>query len=204
MNLCVIADIHGTPKYVPRLKELEYDLLIVCGDITHFGHSQEAMKILDRLPEPYLAVHGNCDYTDVLEALDRKGCNLHEKSVEKGEVFFGFGGGNHFLGKTPCEYTEEEIYEGLSRAPESCILVTHVPPKDTKADRSLLKHVGSKAVRRVAEEKNSRVILCGHIHESRNSDYIRGTLVINPGEFSKGYYALVSTEDSTFSLEQFR
>lgn len=206
MELCCIADLHGKCDYVPRLNEIAYDLLVICGDITNFGHCREALDILSLIPEPYVAVHGNCDYKDVLDALDQMECNLHRNCVHiKNEALAGFGGSNPFVGKTPSEYTEEDIYRGLSSVPEPCILVTHAPPKNTRTDKAFkLKHVGSTAVRQIAEEKNPTLLLCGHIHESRNTDYIGDTLVVNPGKFSDGYYALISTEEMECSLRKLR
>ncbi len=138
--------------------------------------------------------------------MDEKGCNLHKKQkIIEGETFCGFGGGNTFLGKTPSEYSEKEILQGLSSIPEGCILVTHAPPKNTKMDRVLMvKHVGSTAVRQTIEEKNPKMCFCGHIHESRNIDTVNETMVVNPGKFSKGYYSLVDTDDKTCTLEQFK
>ncbi len=206
MNLCCVSDLHGRCGYIPRLKGIEYDLLVICGDITNFGHCKKALEILDLFPDPYVAVHGNCDYEDVVEALNQKGCNLHKKIVTiKDETFAGFGGGNPFLGKTPCEYAEEEIYDTLSCIPKDCILITHTPPRNTKTDKAFkIKHVGSTAIRQIIEEKTPQVALCGHIHESRNFDYIGKTLVVNPGKFSEGFYALVSVGERTCSLERFR
>jgi Icc-related predicted phosphoesterase len=205
MRLCVIADLHGTPDYVHRLKDIDYDLLVICGDITNFGHCKDGLTILNLVSGPYLAVHGNCDYSDVISALDEKGCNLHQKTVTvQNVVFAGFGGSNLFGRRTPCEYSEHDIYNGLSSIPEGCILVTHVPPKNTKTDIAFkVTHVGSTAVRQVIEEKVPHIVLCGHIHESRNIDYVGETLVVNPGEFSKGYYAFVSVEERKCWLEQF-
>lgn len=205
MELCVIADLHGTPDYIPRLKEIDYDLLIICGDITNFGHYERACEILTAIQKPFLAVHGNCDHEDVLKAFQGKGCSLHQNIIEReNEAFAGFGGSNPFFGKTPCEYTEEAIYSGLSNIPESCVLVTHAPPKGTKTDRALkLKHVGSTAIRRVIEEKKPKIVLCGHIHESRATDCIGETLIINPGEFSRGHYALVNVETRKCLLDRF-
>jgi len=205
MELCVIADLHGRTDYLPRLKEVDYDLLIICGDITNFGHFKEAHTILALFPEPYLAVHGNCDHKDVVKALNEKGCNLHQNIITvKNELFTGFGGSNPFVGKTPCEYSEEVIYNGLSTAPHKCILVTHAPPKGTKTDKAFkIKHVGSTAVRQAIEEKTPKIVLCGHIHESRNTDHLGKTLVVNPGKFSEGYYALVSVESRKCSLKRF-
>lgn len=205
MNLCVIADLHGDTTYIQRLHTIEYDLLVICGDITNFGRNTETLNIIDCIPDPYVAVHGNCDYKDVIGVLEEKKANLHKKQKTiDGETFCGFGGGNIFLKKTPSEYSEKEIFQGLSDIPQGCIVVTHVPPKNTKTDRVLrVKHVGSTAVRQIIEEKNPKMCLCGHIHEGRNTDTINETLIVNPGEFSKGYYSLVDTADKTCTLERF-
>lgn len=206
MILCCIADLHGRTDYISRLKDIDYDLLVICGDITDFGGYKEALTILNQIPEPYIAIHGNCDHQDVLTALDHKECNLHQKVVTvEDETFVGFGGSNLFLGKTPSEYTEEEMYRKLSTIPKNCILVTHAPPKNTRADKAFkIKHVGSTAVTKIIEEKTPKIVLCGHIHESRNTDHIGQTLIVNPGKFSRGYYALICTEKGKCSLKRFK
>ncbi|MBU6997989.1 MAG: metallophosphoesterase family protein [Theionarchaea archaeon] len=205
MNLCVIADLHGTTTYISRLQSVSYDLLVICGDITHFGHAGRARSILSTFPAPYLAVHGNCDYEDVVDVLEEEGCNLHEKTVRRNnETLCGLGGANYFRGKTPSEVTEQEIYDALSHVEGGSILVTHVPPHNTAVDRAFrIKHAGSTALRQVVEEKHPALLLCGHIHEGRGHDVIGDTLVVNPGEFSRGYYALVSTEDRTLKMCRF-
>ena len=137
MLICCIADLHGQTGYIPRLSTIDYDLLVVCGDITNFGHYKEARDIVSLFPEPLLAVHGNCDYEDVLTAFNEKGCSLHGRTVRRGnEVFSGFGGSNPFVGGTPSEYSEDVILEGLSYIEENSILVTHAPPKNTKTDKA--------------------------------------------------------------------
>ncbi|MGC1122310.1 MAG: metallophosphoesterase family protein [Candidatus Methanofastidiosia archaeon] len=204
MNLCVIADLHGTTTYSSRLKSISCDLLVICGDITHFGHAGQARTILSTVPIPYLAVHGNCDYEDVVDVLEEEGCNLHQKTIRRNnKTFCGLGGANYFKGKTPSEVTEQEIYDALSQVEKDCILVTHVPPHNTAVDRAFrIKHAGSTALRQVVEERCPAVLLCGHIHEGRGQDFIGDTLVVNPGVFSKGYYTLVSTEDKTCTIHQ--
>lgn len=206
MDLCVISDIHGRSDHISRLKDVEYDLLIICGDITDFGHYTQARAIMSLIPGPFLAIHGNCDHEDVLTALDEAHSNLHHRIITmQDEWFAGFGGSHHFLGRTPSEYSEEVIYQGLSSIPPDTILVTHAPPENTRVDRAFkVRHVGSRAVRMIIEEKKPKMVLCGHVHESKNTDHIGHTLIINPGTFSSGCYATVSTRTGECSLEQFR
>jgi hypothetical protein len=204
MDLCVISDIHGCPAYIPQLADIDYDLLVICGDITDFGHYTEARSILQHIPHPFLAIHGNCDHEDVLPALNEMHCNLHENIVVIREMTLaGFGGSTLFMRRTPSEYTEEKIYRGLSSIPQHAILVTHAPPVNTLVDKAFTtRHVGSTAVRKIIEEKEPPYALCGHIHESKNSDRIGNTIIINPGAFSRGYYAVLSTDTGEYSLER--
>ncbi|AWR98425.1 metallophosphoesterase family protein [Metallosphaera hakonensis] len=65
------------------------------------------------------------------------------------------------------------------------ILNVHAPPINTKLDLAYInkerKHVGSKAVRDVIEERKPLLGLHGHIHESPGIDKINETRVANPG-----------------------
>ncbi len=83
------------------------------------------------------------------------------------------------------------------------LLVTHAPPYATKTD--LLPsgdHAGSKSLRRVIEELQPTLNICGHIHESRGTDKIGQTLVINPGQMDEGYACLINVlEDDKSKLE---
>lgn len=151
---------------------------------------------------PTLAVPGNCDPKPILEVLGRHGVNLHAKSVRLGDItFVGLGGSNLTPFNTPFELTEAEIKEELERlsstVDESWVLVTHAPPHETKVDRiEAGTHVGSKSVRQIIERKQPLVALCAHVHEARNTDELGRTLVVNPGQISKGYAAEVTVNAS--------
>ena len=77
------------------------------------------------------------------------------------------------------------------------ILVTHAPPLNTKTDvlPSGL-HVGSESIRRVIEEFQPTLNLCGHIHESVAIDEIGKTTVVNPGMLKEGYVCMINIDDS--------
>jgi Icc-related predicted phosphoesterase len=76
------------------------------------------------------------------------------------------------------------------------ILVTHVPPYNTKTD--ILpsgNHAGSESVRKIIEEFQPTLNICGHIHESKAIDKIGDTIIINPGEASQGHAGIVEIHE---------
>ncbi|MCD6402717.1 MAG: metallophosphoesterase family protein, partial [Candidatus Aenigmarchaeota archaeon] len=103
---------------------------------------------------------------------------------------------------TNLEPTEEELKRGLEESFSQVkekpikIQVTHVPPHLTKIDLiSAGLHVGSKVVREFIEEKQPNLAVCGHIHEARGVDWIKNTLIINPGRLSEGYVGIIEIKE---------
>jgi Icc-related predicted phosphoesterase len=105
----------------------------------------------------------------------------------------------------PEEELEKKIEEMMYHVKDShnCIFNLHVPPYNTKLDiapkldknlkvvvmmgNPIMEPVGSLAVRRMIEKYQPLLGLHGHIHESKNTDKIGRTLIINPGsEYSEG------------------
>jgi Icc-related predicted phosphoesterase len=166
------------------------------GDITNFGPLSAAEDLIGRVKAvgiPTLAVPGNCDPKPILEVLDKYGVNLHGKCVEMGDIIFaGLGGSNVTPFSTPFEFQETEIQEELNKltcpVDKKMVLVTHAPPFDTLVDLTTSGlHVGSKSIRQFIEERQPLLSVCGHVHEARNIDKIGETLVVNPGQISKGF-----------------
>ncbi|GAB6135523.1 metallophosphoesterase [Thermococcus prieurii] len=211
MRLVAITDIHGNVKMSRKLAELivekKPDALLIAGDITHFSGAETVRKVLGPLFEtgvPILAVHGNCDGRDVPELLDELGIWIHDRRREfNGIGFVGVGGSNITPFNTIWELSEDEIREILLRnyRPGDVIL-SHVPPKDTKADRvhSGL-HVGSSALRGFIEEKQPPLVITGHIHEARSVDRVGETVIVNPGPLFRGYYAEIILADNVINVE---
>jgi len=95
------------------------------------------------------------------------------------------------------EQIDEALRSGLAELDRSeldaLVVVSHVPPKDTVADRLFSgEHVGSTVLRRFIEEVRPDLCLCGHIHESVGSDHLGATLVCNPGALSHRRFADVT------------
>jgi len=209
MKIVAFSDIHGKyEKIIEFLKKNQVDLVILTGDITHFGPSELAGEILNEIASfdvPVLAIPGNCDPVDLYGSIDNSNAiNIHGKSVTiKNVGICGFGGSNPTPFKTPLEFEEVEIYDQAKKALEEVkdskvtIFVTHTPPLDTKTD--LLPsgdHVGSTSIRKIIEELNPTINVCGHIHESKSTDKIGETEVINPGMTAGGHACLINIDDS--------
>jgi Icc-related predicted phosphoesterase len=202
MKIVALTDIHGRTE---RLSDLAgdlaaADLLLLCGDLTNFGHRPEAEVVLTavRSHNPHvLAVPGNCDYPDISAYLAREGINLHATHVVlNGVAFLGLGGSLPCPGHTPNEFTDDELASFLAQAAAGpahdlpWILVSHQPPRDTALDRVRSgMHVGSRAVGAFIEEHRPLVCFTGHIHEAAGMDSIGPTKIINPGPLHMGSYA---------------
>ncbi len=200
LKLLAITDIHGSPNgnIKTLLKNNNYDLLLIVGDITQFGPVSEADKILSSLDDidiPVMAVPGNCDPEGVTSVLEDRNVNIHSESKEiKNYRFVGLGGSNPTPFNTPFELSEKEIRNKLNNltqnVTENLILVTHAPPHGTEAN--LTKdgtHAGSKSIRKIIKDKKPIANFCGHIHEARSIDKIGKTKIVNPGPVREGFGA---------------
>ena len=216
MRILSLSDIHGNLKFVSsvcnRLQDVE--LVLLTGDLTHFGGREEASKIVDAVRScnsSVLAVSGNCDRPDVEKYLREENLSIHGVGVIKENmVFIGLGGSLPAPGRTPNELSEDEIARLLkgamnrlrkteeeSESSLPLILVAHQPPKDTVADRIHTgNHVGSSAVRSFIERWAPLVCFTGHIHEGRGTDTIGSTLIVNPGPARHSYFAFVDTSQN--------
>jgi uncharacterized protein len=209
MKILAVSDIHG--KYmniIEYLKEYPVDLIILTGDITHFGPPELAEEIINEISSfdiPVLAIPGNCDPINLYGNIDNSNAiNIHGRSVTiKNIGICGFGGSNPTPFNTPLEFDEVEIYDEARKAMESInnhkvtLFITHAPPIGTKTD--ILPsgdHVGSESIRRVIEEFQPTLNICGHIHESRAMDEVGETKVVNPGMLSEGHACMINIDDS--------
>lgn len=213
MNVLAVSDIHGKRRGIENLRKLigeGHDVLLVLGDITQFGPASKAREILEEVLEIDIEaffILGNCDPKDVLSVLDEEGVNLHSNSHRlSGFTFVGFGGSNETPFDTPFEISEDEIWDSLHplvpARHENWILATHAPPYGTSADlTSNGRHVGSSSIRRIVENEQPLVNLCGHMHEAQSIDYIGKTKVVNVGSISQGEFAEAVFENEHVEVE---
>jgi Icc-related predicted phosphoesterase len=214
MKVVALTDIHGELSCLGGLSaELaEADVVLLVGDITHFGREGEAQQVVDSIRQVnsrILAVSGNCDYPGVEDYLRREGLNIHRRSVVLDSVgFVGVGGSLTCPGRTPNEASEDDfeqyLAEAVSELPPGIpmILVAHQPPFETLNDvTNIGKHVGSRSVRGFIERHQPLICFTGHIHEGIGVDAIGETKIVNPGPFRNGQYAYAKLGDCVEELD---
>jgi hypothetical protein len=209
MKILAVSDLHGNIKpIITYLKDNKVDLIIIAGDITHFGPAELGEDILNEISSfqvPVLAIPGNCDPGSIHINIDNsQAINIHARNMIIKDIgICGFGGSNPTPFDTPLEFEEVQIYDEAKKALEGIkqeeitLFITHAPPYDTKTD--LLPsgaHVGSKSIRKIIEELQPTINICGHIHEARGTDKIGDTQIVNPGELSHGYACLIRIPDA--------
>ncbi|NJE06151.1 YfcE family phosphodiesterase [Thermococcus sp. M36] len=214
MRILAVTDLHGRLGGVKRLAkmvpEIDPDVILIAGDITHFSGAETAREILEpllKLRKPLLAVHGNCDGRDVPGLLNELEISVHNRRTQIGSLgFVGIGGSNVTPFNTVWELTEDEIASILAKSYlTGDIILSHVPPKDTEADRvhSGL-HVGSPALRSFIEKRGPPLVVCGHIHEARSVDRISDTVIVNPGPLFRGHYAVIEFDEDEKKVKDVR
>ncbi len=204
MKIFALSDIHGDTKYIARSGELirSADVVAIAGDISRSGKIDGARRVLEAIEvfnKNIVAVHGNWDRAEVIDLLEERGYCLHGTGrIINGIGFFGAGGSTPTPMKTASEYSEEEIldfmksgYKAVKEA-RATVLISHTPPLNTRDRTFLGLRAGSQAVRDFIEERGVALCLCGHIHEARGTDWIGQSMVVNPGTFKKGRYAMIT------------
>jgi uncharacterized protein len=213
MKIIALTDLHGKQSVIPRLSNQfqTAELVLLCGDITHFGRSAEMEEIIRQLYAFHSNVYGvtgNCDYPEAENVITEKGINLNNVFREfRDLILFGISGSLPCPGKTPHEFTEEEyrimLHHQKIPANKPFIMVSHQPPYHTLNDQvSPGYHVGSKSIRMFIEKHQPVVCFTGHIHEGIAIDKIGRTTVVNPGPASKGYYAIAEIEGEKLNSVQ--
>lgn len=199
MKILVLSDVHSKKsalqEILDRIERKNIEAIVVAGDLTSHGSKEEALELMEMLSfaKPFV-VPGNLDSRQALNAMKEAKASIHCRKEEfKGIEFAGMGGGL-IGGIGEILFTEQEIESILSPlVREDSVLVTHLPPKQSSLDLANNDHIGSNAVRKIIEEKKPSIQLCGHAHESRNTEWINETLCINPGPVKEHCAAIVKT-----------
>lgn len=206
MRILALSDFHGfLPSFYETVEKVsmeKVELLVVAGDITHFGDLETAEKLLKILTQSeveVLFVPGNCDPPSLVSVEWSEPRCIHGRIYNvEGFNFIGIGGALKGPFYTLFEVEDVEIETTLKSKleGEKLIVVSHTPPKNTKVDltHSGL-HVGSLSLRRFIEERKPLCVICGHIHEARGIDSIGSTILINPGPARDGHCAIIDVDD---------
>ncbi len=204
----VIGDVHGALAnarlVADHLRPIGVRLVLLVGDLLPAVLSRqyatdgrrelramlhEIRSIFAPAAPRLLWVPGNHDPSG-LKARD----NCDRRALSAGGVrVFGIGGAGPTRFGFRYEWSDDEISPILP--PPHDILLTHAPPLATRLDRLASgAHVGSQAVRDIALY-GSRVLVCGHIHESAGVDRLGDVLMLNAGAlgdpFGRPQYGLV-------------
>ena len=207
MKIIGLTDIHGDVAPILKMNGVlrQADLILVAGDITHFGHQNRAKQVMDTIREinpNVLAVTGNCDYPDIDAYLNQENLSIQGKGlVREGIGFLGVGASLVTPFNTPNEMGEDDFERILNRGEGGLpvdipmVIVSHQPPFKTAVDRlNSGDHVGAHAVRSFIARRAPLVCLTGHIHEARGTDRIQDTVIINPGPTASGHYGVVDID----------
>jgi hypothetical protein len=162
MKILALTDLHGNMHALRLMEHLarEADLVILAGDITHFGREKEMQQVIGQLLPMNVnifAVSGNCDHPGAEQYLSDAGIALNLMCRPHGGIYFaGLSGSLPCPGRTPQEYSEEEFLQKLdalsTEIKKPFLFISHQPPFHTLNDRVTSgHHVGSRAIRRFIE-----------------------------------------------------
>ncbi len=186
MKILALSDLHAEEEVIDRLKArsagMNYDAVFFVGDITARGPVSYAEEVVSIFPHSF-AVHGNMDTPDVIGRLNQLGVSVHGKKVKFGEWnIVGLGGSNPTPFHTPSETSEEQLEATLraSGIDNFSIVLSHPPPYGV-LDEVGNGNAGSRAVRKIVEEKKPLLLVCGHIHEREGQQVLGETLIVKLG-----------------------
>lgn len=214
MKIVAFGDVHMAIAQMRKIAvELaSADLIILSGDLTHFGGRADAAKVVHAARtycRQVLTLPGNVDQPEVLDFLQTEQVSLHREHRRLDDLaIFGCGGSNITPFRTPLEYEDAELgriladaYTGVAETALQ-LMVCHTPPYATKLDRLTTGiPVGSQAVRQFIEQHQPQVCITGHIHESPGVDAIGRTKILNAGPFAAGGYIVAWCDDGTLDAE---
>jgi uncharacterized protein len=187
MRLLAFSDVHRDLTQSGRLVDHagDVDVVVAAGDFASIHRGlDELIDVLATIETPTVLVAGNNETDAALRAACdgwRAAHVLHGEGVEiAGVAFFGLGGG---VPVTPWDWsfdlTEDEAAGALTGLPRGGVLVVHSPPKGyVDGPRRL----GSQAILEAVEDKQPRLVVCGHIHEAAGEQATIGeSRVLNVG-----------------------
>ncbi|MBF8275254.1 MAG: Metallophos protein [Candidatus Brocadiaceae bacterium] len=212
MKIVSFGDVHEDTNNLAKMKSAleSADIVVISGDLTNCHGMTEAKKVVDAVKsynKRVLVQYGNMDTPDVDAYLTKEGINLHGNGFVIEDVgIFGCGGSSPTPFNTPSEISDEDIekylIKGYSKVKDARwkVMVCHTPPKDTATDaiRGGI-HVGSSAVRNFILQYKPDICITGHIHESRGTDNVGDTLVLNAGMFRNGWYIEIVADKTEIS-----
>lgn len=192
MKIFATSDIHGNKQIMDKLKQIEADLILICGDIGAKGGRGKTFKefsayqkesadylcsVLDKMqPTKAKFILGNDDWFEY-----ECPYYLHEAETMEELKFVPF----EFVSVTPFhtnrEANENKLEYELMKldVDHNTIVVAHTPPWNAGDLLYNGSHCGSLRVRAWIENIQPKIYLCGHIHEDNSVHQIGNTLIFN-------------------------
>jgi uncharacterized protein len=189
VRLFAFSDLHRDLDAAASLVERapDADVVIAAGDFASVHEGlEETIGALSGIETPTVVVPGNNETEEALRAACEEweaATVLHGGPAEiDGTTFFGLGAG---IPITPWDWSfdldEDEAAAALAGCPEDALLVVHSPPYG-HVDESRGRNLGSRAILGAIAEREPRLAVCGHIHESWGErSRIGETPVVNLG-----------------------
>lgn len=196
MKILAAGDIHGDVRLAEKLakkaEDNKVDLVILCGDITHFDSpTSNLISPFKKRNKKVIFVPGNHESMATAEFFAEmyKIVNLHSYSIKYKDIgLFGCGFANIGLSQIP----EDDIFDILKKGnkyvknSKKRIMVTHVHPDGSLMGKLTSFFPGSKGVRKAVDQLKPDILLCSHVHEAEGvEEKIGKTKVINVGREGK-------------------
>ena len=210
MRIYAVADIHGKSEKLAFVREkietLKPVALVVAGDITNYFNADGVIGQLSSMPVPVLAIRGNTDLPKVDRLLEQypntSPLHLNDQTIN-GVKFTGVGGTIPVPFNSRISWREKGIFDRLARlVNEDSVVVVHCPPRGV-LDQVLGRfHAGCHRLYQLIAQRQPRLVICGHIHESPGLAYIGRTPVTNACLSRTGNGAIIDLDaDGAVSVE---
>jgi Icc-related predicted phosphoesterase len=158
-------------------------------------------SFLDQLPMPVVVIPGNMDAPES-RFLKASTNNIHKILVTEPITIAGFGGQiteDNEETTFVLQYSRRQVLEVMKEflTAEIKVLITHSPPISTLSFEDG-QEKGSLVINDVVDLLNPHYVFCGHVHKFPGAEWIKATLIVNPGALKYGNYAVVEGDSVEF------
>lgn len=191
MKFLCFSDLHRDAEAAERLvaESENADVVIGAGDFAVRRQGlADTLDVLRQITKPAILVPGNGEsYEELRQAAEgwASAHVLHGSGCEiDGVQFWGVGGGIPVtpFGDWSYDFDEEQAATLLQPCPDGGVLVVHSPPIDTVDHDTAGKVRGSRSIRDAVEQKQPRLVVCGHIHSDWGKQIESGpSVILNAG-----------------------
>ncbi|UCF90915.1 MAG: metallophosphoesterase [Desulfobacterales bacterium] len=187
MRIYAVADIHGRPDRIARIRDNiirhEPDVLIIAGDITNYRQAENIIARLNAMPVPVGAIRGNSDLRRVDRLLEiyPNISPLHLQLSQIGDArIVGVSGALPLPLRTRIAWREKQLMDALaSLVSTQSILVAHPPPWGVRDEAFGRWHTGCRSLHKLVVRQQPAMLICGHVHERPGTAAIGQTLIVN-------------------------